>query len=149
MLSFRKVAVFIALVGLMFGLVGVANAAHTRSHRRSAAGAGEVEMTGRRGAPEMILTGPIASVSPASGFIIIRHGAGKNAEEIPVEIDNKVNITRGGSRLSADQLQAGERVRISYTGTPGDVSKTIEVLGGPGARAGRSKARSTRSGSRT
>lgn len=106
-------------------------------------------MTGRRGAPEMILTGPIASVSPASGFIIIRHGAGKNAEEIPVEIDNKVSITRGGSRLSPDQLQAGERVRISYTGTPGDVSKTIEVLGGPGARAGRSKARSTRSGSRT
>jgi hypothetical protein len=148
MLSFRKVAVFIALVGLMFGSVSVANAAHTRSHRRSTSSAGPVEMTGRRGAPEMILTGPIASVSPASGFIIIRHGAGKNAEEIPVEIDNKVSVTRGGSRLGADQLQAGERVRISYTGTPGDVSKTIEVLGGPGTRAGRARTRSMRSGSR-
>jgi hypothetical protein len=145
MLSFRKVAVFIALVGLMFGLVAVADAAHTKSHRSQAkARSDAVEMTGRRGKPEMILTGPVASVSPASGFIVIRHGAGKNAEEIPVEIDNKTTLARGGSRMSPDQLKAGDRVRISYTGSPGDVSKAIEVMGGPSTRAGRS--RSMRSG---
>jgi hypothetical protein len=143
MLSFRKVAVFIALAGLMFGLVSVADAAHTRSHRKSKARSVSegAEMTGRRGAPEMILSGPVASVSPSTGFIVIRHGAGKNAEEIPVEIDNKTTLTRAGGRESLDQLKAGDRVRISYAGSPGDVTKTVEVTGGPGGRTGKSRTR--------
>jgi hypothetical protein len=146
MLSFRKVAVFIALAGLMFGLVSVADAAHTKSHKKSKSRSASegAEMTGRRGAPEMILSGPVASVSPASGFIVIRHGAGRNAEEIPVEIDNKTSLTRAGSRESLDQLKAGDRVRISYAGSPGDVTKTVEVTGGPGVRAGKSRAKAKR-----
>ncbi len=148
MVSSRNVAVFIAVVGLMFGLVSMADAAHTKSHRRSKATARSesVEMTGRRGKPEMILTGPVASVSPASGFIVIRHGAGRNAEEIPVEIDDKTTLTRGGGRVGLDQLRAGDRVRISYAGSPGDVMKTVEVMGGPDTHAG--GGRGTRSGRR-
>jgi hypothetical protein len=97
-----------------------------------------VEITGRRGKPEMILTGPVASVSPASGFFVMRHGAGRNAEEIPVEVDDRTTLTRGGSRVGLDQLRVGDRVRINYSGSPGDVTKTVEVMGGPGTRAGRS-----------
>lgn len=137
MVSFRKVAVFIAVVGLMFGLVGIADAAHTRAHRAEVRSQSEsVEMTGRRGKPEMILSGPVASVSPTTGFFVLRHGAGRTAEEIPVEVDTKTTLTRGGSRVSIDQLQVGDRVRISYAGSAGDVTKTVEVVGGPGTRAG-------------
>jgi hypothetical protein len=146
MVSFRKVAVFIALVGLMFGLTGMADAAHTKAHRAQARPTGEgVEMTGRRGKPEMILQGPVASVSPATGFIVIRHGAGKDAEEIPVEIDSKTNLVRAGGRGNIDEIRAGDRVRISYSGQPGDVSKTVEVMAGAGTRpgAGRAKAKRT------
>ena len=133
MLSFRNIAVFIAVVGLMCGLVSVVNAAHTPSHRRSGA-----EITGRQGKPEMILTGPVLSVSPTTGFIVIRHGAGKDAEEIPVEIDSRTTATRGGSSVGIDQIQEGDRVRIRYSGTPGDVTKTVEVTGGSrtGSRRG-------------
>jgi hypothetical protein len=133
MVSFRNIAIFIACAGLMVGFVGVADAAHTKSHKRAR---GEsTEITGRQGKPEMILTGPVTSVSPATGFIVISHGAGKTAEEIPVEIDSKTTLTRGGSRVSLDELKTGDRVRISYTGSAGDVMKTVEVLGGPGMRA--------------
>jgi hypothetical protein len=140
MVSFRKVAVFIALVGLMFGLAGVADAAHTPSHKKSRAAAPEI--TGRYGKPEMTLQGPVVSVSPATGFIVIRQGAGRDAEEIPVEIDNKTTLTRAGKRASIDEVRTGERVRIEYSGSPGDVSKTVEVMAG---RAGAKEA----SGKRT
>lgn len=139
MVSFRNVAVYLACAGLMFGVAGLADAAHSASHRQ-ARGQG-TEMTGRQGKPEMILTGPVASVSPATGFIVIRHGAGKTAEEIPVEIDSKTTLTRGGSSVSLDEVKAGDRVRISYSGSAGDVTKTVEVMGGPGMRSGKAARR--------
>jgi hypothetical protein len=135
MVSFRNIAVFIAVVGLMCGLVSMANAAHTPSHRRSTSQSAEI--TGRHGKPEMILTGPVLSVSPATGFIVISHGAGKSAEEIPVEIDSRTTLTRGGSNVGIDQIQEGDRVRISYSGSPGDVTKTVEVMGGSRTRSRR------------
>jgi hypothetical protein len=135
MVSFRNIAVFTAVVGMMCGLVSVANAAHTPSHRRSTSQSAEI--TGRHGKPEMILSGPVLSVSPTTGFIVIRHGAGKTAEEIPVEIDNKTTLSRGGSRVGLDQIREGDRVRISYGGSAGDVEKTVEVTGGPTTRSGR------------
>jgi hypothetical protein len=96
----------------------------------------------------MILQGPVASVYPAVGFIVIRHGAGRNAEEIPIEIDNKTTFMRAGQRLSIDQVRAGERVKVTYAGSPGDVTKTIDVTGGPStrARARRAPGRSMPSG---
>ena len=39
MVSFRKVAVFIGVVGLLFGVVSMADAAHTKSHAKTQAGA--------------------------------------------------------------------------------------------------------------
>jgi hypothetical protein len=142
MVSFRKGIVFIGFVGLMFGLASMADAAHTRAHRAQPKSRAEgVEITGRRGKPEMILQGPVASVSPATGFIVIRHGAGKDAEEIPVEIDSKTNLMRAGRSSNIDEIRAGDRVRISYSGQPGDVSKTVEVMGGRGVRPGAGRAR--------
>jgi len=144
MASVRNVVVFIALVGLMVGLAGVADAAHTKSHRAQArSGAQPVEITGRRGAPEMSLRGSVASVSPGTGFIVLRSGTGRNAEEIPVEIDSKTTLTRGGQRASIDSIRAGDRVKIEYSGSPGDVSKTVEVLGGTGREPTR-RTRATR-----
>jgi hypothetical protein len=139
MASFGKVAVFIAVVGLMVGLAAVADAAHTRSHRQSRADSEEMRMRGGRGAPEMILRGPVSSVSPAVGFIVIQHGAGKNAEEIPVEIDSRTTIMRGGKKLTIDEVKAGDRVKISYTGQVADVSKMIDITAGPSMRAGTRK----------
>jgi len=135
MVRFRNIAVFIAVIGLMCGLVSVVNAAHTPSHRRSTSQSAEI--TGRRGAPEMILTGPVLSVSPTTGFIVIRHGAGKGAEEVPVEIDSRTTLTRGGSTVGIDQIQEGDRVRVSYSGSAGEVTKTVEVMGGSRTRSRR------------
>jgi hypothetical protein len=136
MVSFRKVTVFIAIVGLMFGYVAIADAStHQRSRAKS--GSQSAEMTGRVGAPEMILSGPVASISPTTGFFVIRHGAGKGAEEIPVEVDEKTSLMRGGSKVTLDELKVGDRVRISYSGSAGDVMKTVEVMGGPTMRTGR------------
>lgn len=138
MLNIRKVAVFMALVGFMLGLAAVADAAHSRAHRRAAsAESGEPDRLPGRGpgAPEMILQGPVVSVSPASGFIVLQHGTGKNAEEIPVEVDNKTNITRAGRKLTIDEIKVGDRVKISYTGQAAAVSKTVDVTGGPAMRS--------------
>lgn len=132
MVYFRNIAVFTACAALILGFVGVAGAAHTKSHRSQS-----TEMTGGHGKPEMILTGPVASVSPATGFLVINHGAGKTAEEIPVEIDSRTTLTRGGSRVSLDEVKAGDRVRVRYSGSPGDVTKTVEVIGGPSMRSGK------------
>src|SRR5262245_35670869 len=137
MASFGKVAVFIAVVGLMVGFAAVSDAAHTKSHRQSRAES--EEMRGGRGLPEMILPGPVTSVHPAVGFIVIPHGAGKNAEEIPVEIDSRPTLTRGGKKITIDEVKVGDRVRISYTGQVADVSKTVDIVGGPSARAGAKK----------
>jgi hypothetical protein len=85
----------------------------------------------------MILRGPVVSVNPAAGFIVLQHGTAKNAEEIPVEVDNKTTITRGGRRLTVDEIKVGDRVKISYTGQAASVSKTVDVTSGPTTRSRR------------
>jgi hypothetical protein len=135
MLSFRNVAVFIAAVGLILGLAGLADAAHTKAHRASRGDDGE--MRGGPGKPEMILQGPVLAVSPGTGFIVMRHGAGRDAEELPVEIDTRTTLTRGGKTISIDEVKVGDRVRVSYTGQAGDVSKMVDVMTGPSPRARR------------
>jgi hypothetical protein len=75
-------------------------------------------------------------VSPNVGFIVIRHGAGAGAEEIPVEIDSKTSLMRGGQRASLDAIRPGDRVRVEYSGSPGDVSKQVQVNPGAAARTG-------------
>ena len=82
MVSFRKVAVFLGVFGLLFSVVGIVDAAHTKAHKKSSAESGE--MRGGPGKPEMILQGPVLAVSPATGFIVMRHGASKDAEELPI-----------------------------------------------------------------
>jgi hypothetical protein len=138
MVSFRKVAVFIGIVGLLFGLTSIVDAAHTKAHRSAQAGSSEPERLPGRGpgAPEMILTGPVASVSPATGFIVMTHGGGKDAEEIPIDVDNRTALMRGGKKITIDEVKVGDRIKVSYTGQAGDVSKTVEVTGGPGTRRG-------------
>jgi hypothetical protein len=132
MVSFRNVAVFIGVVGLMFGVASMVDAAHTKAHKRSSAEAGE--MRGGPGKPEMILQGPVLSVSPEAGFMVIRHGVGRDAEEIPVEIDRKTTLMKGGRSASINDIRVGDRVRIRYSGQVGDVSKMVDVIGGSGGR---------------
>ena len=70
MVSFRKVAVFIGVVGLLCGVVGIVDAAHTKSHAKTQASAQSKadEMNPSRlpgqgpGKPEMILQGPVLAV---------------------------------------------------------------------------------------
>ena len=106
MVSFWKVAVFIGVVGLLLSVVGLVDAAHTPAHKRATTTTESGEPTtlpGRGpGAPEMILQGPITAVSPATGFIVMRHGGGKDAEEIPIDVDTKTTLTRGGKKISID-----------------------------------------------
>jgi hypothetical protein len=136
MVCFRNVAVFIALVGLMFGLTSVADASsHQGSRAKSRAEVGEGR--GGPGKPEMILQGPVTSVSPAVGFIVIRHGGGKDAEEIPIEIDSRTTLMKGGKKINIDEVKVGDRVKISYTGQVADVSKMVDVMGGPSIRSGK------------
>jgi len=144
MVSFRKVAVFIGVVGLLFGVTSIVDAAHTKAHKKSSAGS--EEMGRGPGKPEMILQGPVLAVSPAAGFIVMRHGAGKDAEELPVDIDYKATVKRGGKTISLDEVKVGDRIKVSYTGQPGEVSKTVDVLGGPSMRSGSSKASGARRG---
>jgi hypothetical protein len=138
MVSLRRVAVFIGIVGLLFGLTSIVDAAHTKAHRSAQAGSSEPERLPGRGPgkPEMILQGPVVSVSPDTGFLVMRHGGGKDAEEIPIDLDNRTTLTRGGKRITLDEVRVGDRIRVSYTGQAGDVSKTVEVTGGAGARRG-------------
>jgi hypothetical protein len=96
------------------------------------------EITGRQGKPEMILTGPVLSVSPTTGFFVMRQGTGKDAEEIPVEVDAKTSLMRGGRKVNIDEVKTGERVKVSYSGSAGDVMKTVEVMGGPASKSVRS-----------
>jgi hypothetical protein len=138
MVSFRKVAVFIGVVGLLLSVVGIVDAAHTKAHRSAQAGSSDPERLPGRGPgkPEMILQGPVTAVSPATGFIVIRHGAGRDPEEIPIDLDHKTTLTRGGKKISIDEVKVGDRIRVSYSGQPGEVSKMVEVMGGPSMRAG-------------
>jgi hypothetical protein len=53
---------------------------------------------------------------------------------------------RGGRRISVDEVKVGDRIKVSYAGQPGDVSKTVDVMGGPSMRAGSGKASRTRRG---
>jgi hypothetical protein len=134
MVRFRKVAVFMGVVALMFGVASIVDAAHTKAHR--SASAEPEEMRGGPGKPEMILQGPVLSVSPATGFIVIRHGAGRDPEEIPIEIDRKTTLMRGGRSANIDDIKVGDRVKVRYSGQVGDVSKTIDVMTGPSTRRG-------------
>ena len=143
MVSVRNVAVFIALVGLLFGLAGVGEAAHRRAQPRQR-GAGQREITGRVGAPEMILRGPVASVDSSTGFLVMRRGTGSAAEEIPVEVDAKTTLMRAGQRVSLDAIRPGDRVAIHYAGQPGDVTKTLDVSPGRGAPAKATRAKGAR-----
>ena len=133
MVSFRKVTVFIGMVGLLFGIASMVDAAHTKAHRQSSA---DPEMRGGPGKPEMILQGPVLAVHPAQGFIVIRHGAGRDAEEIPVELDSRTSLTKAGKNASIDEVRVGDRVRVRYSGQVGDVAKMVEVMGGPAMRRG-------------
>jgi hypothetical protein len=65
---------------------------------------------------------------------VIQHGAGKNAEEIPVEVDSRTTLLKAGKKASIDEIRTGDRVKISYGGQPGDVSKTVDVMVGPSVR---------------
>jgi hypothetical protein len=131
MVSFRNVAIFIGVVSLMLGVASAVDAGQRSSRRASAEG--EELMRGGRGAPEMILQGSVLSVEPRRGFIVIRHGARRDAEEIPVEIDSKARVMKGGRSANIDDIREGDRVRIRYSGQGGDVSKTVDVTGGSAA----------------
>ncbi len=156
--SFQKVAVFIGVVGLLFGAASLADAAHTKSHAKTQAAAqskddpmNPTRLPGQGpGKPEMILQGPVLAVSPAAGFIVMRHGTGKDPEELPINIDSRTTLTRGGKTISLDEIKVGDRIRVSYTGQPGEVSKMVDIMGGPmgGAsmRTGSSKASGARRG---
>jgi hypothetical protein len=133
MVNFRKVAVFIGVVGLLFGIASMGDAAHTKAHRQATA---DPEMRGGPGKPEMILQGPVLNVSPATGFIVIRHGAGRDAEEIPVEIDSKTTLMKAGKRASLDEIKVGDRVKVRYSGQVGDVTKMVDVMAGAAMRRG-------------
>ena len=76
----------------------------------------------------------------------MRNGAGKDAEELPISLDHKTAVMRGGKTISMDEVKVGDRIRVSYTGQPGEVSKTVDIMGGPSMRAGSSKASGTRRG---
>jgi len=141
MVSVRNVAVFIALVGLLLGLASVGEAAHQRKSQARQRGAGEREMTGRVGAPEMVLRGPVASVDPNVGFLVMRKGSGSAAEEIPIDVENKTTLMRAGQRVSLDAVRPGDLVTIHYSGQPGDVAKTVDVTPGKGAPARATKAK--------
>jgi hypothetical protein len=153
--SFQKVAVFISVVGLLFGAASLADAAHTKSHAKTQAAAqsnadpmNPTRLPGQGpGAPEMILQGPVLAVSPPAGFIVMRHGTGKDPEELPIDVDSRTTVTRGGKTISIDEIKVGDRIRVSYTGQPGEVSKMVDIMGGPSMRAGSSKASGTRRGS--
>jgi hypothetical protein len=138
MVRVRKVAGFVALVGLVLGFASVTDAAHSAQHRKSQA-RGEREITGRVGKEQMALQGSVVSVSPNVGFIVLRHGSGAGAEEIPVEIDSKTSLMRGGQRASIDTIRQGDRVRVEYSGSPGDVSKQVQVNPGAATRTGARK----------
>jgi hypothetical protein len=123
-------AVFIAFAGLMVGLVSMANASQ---HGKPPSG--QREITGRVGKLEMVLRGPVVSVEPNVGFLVIRHGTGKDAEEIPVEVDAKTTLTRAGKTVGLNEVRQGDRVLIRYMGREGDVAKMVEVTpGSPTAR---------------
>jgi hypothetical protein len=145
MASFRKVAVFIGVVGLLFGLASLADAAHTPAHKRAQAESSDPERLPGRGPgkPEMILQGPVLAVSPESGFVVMRHGGGKDAEELPINVDYRTSVMRGGKKISLDEIRVGDRIRVSYTGQAGEVGKTVDVTGGPSMRAGSKARRST------
>jgi hypothetical protein len=133
MVSFRNIAVFIGIVGMMFGLASMVDAAQRAPKRASTE---PEEMRGGPGKPEMILQGPVLSVSPGTGFIVIRHGAGRDTEEIPIEIDRQTTLMRGGRSANVDDIRVGDRVRVRYSGQLGDVSKTVDVMTGAGTRRG-------------
>jgi hypothetical protein len=73
----------------------------------------------------------------------MRYGAGKDAEEIPIDVDYKTTVMRGGKKISLDEIRVGDRIKVSYTGQPGEVGKTVDVTGGPGMRAGSRARRGT------
>ena len=130
MVSIRKVVVHLAFMGLVVGVAHVSGAAQPQKAQPR-----QPEMTGRMGNPEMILRGPVIAVNAAAGFIVVRHGAGKEAEEIPVEVDSKTSLTRGGQRATVDAVKPGDSATVHYSGSPGNVAKMVAVTPGKGAPA--------------
>ena len=61
---------------------------------------------------------------------------GKIPKSFLIDIDYKTTLMRGGKKISIDEVKVGDRIKVSYTGQPGDVSKTVDVMGGPSMRAG-------------
>jgi hypothetical protein len=43
---------------------------------------------------------------------------------------------RGGRSTNIDDIRVGDRVKVRYGGQVGDVSKTVDVVGGSGTRRG-------------
>ena len=70
-------------------------------------------------------------------------------KSFPIDIDYKTTLTRGGKKISIDEVKVGDRIKVSYTGQPGDVSKMVEVMGGPSMRSGSNGASGTRRGAGT
>ncbi|MBI3326700.1 MAG: hypothetical protein HYZ81_08365 [Nitrospinae bacterium] len=127
MLNIRKAIVFLALGVMLVGAVGVSVAA-----QRPTAQPRQPEITGRMGAPEMILRGPVVFVNQAGGFIVMRKGVGRQAEEVPIEVDAKTALTRAGQRVKIDTVKPGDMVMVHYAGRPGEVAKMVEVTPGKG-----------------
>jgi hypothetical protein len=136
MVSFRNVAVFLGVVGLLFGVANIVDAAHTPAHRKAAAATEPGEMGRGPGAPQMIINGPVTAVSPATGFVVMNLGVGKNADETPIDLTTNTTLTRGGKPIGIDEVKVGDRIKVTYSGQPGTVNKVVEVLGGPAPRRG-------------
>ncbi|MBI3328496.1 MAG: hypothetical protein HYZ81_17560 [Nitrospinae bacterium] len=132
MLSIRKAVVFMALGVMLLGMASVGFAGQQRKSEPR-----QREITGRFGAPEMILRGPVMSVNQNAGFIVVRKGAGKQAEEIPIEVDSKTVLSRAGKGVKIDAVKPGDTANVRYSGRPGDVAKMIEVTPGKGMREGK------------
>ena len=133
MVRILRATVFLALVGMLCSTATVGAASQQGKPQKPQAR--QPEITGRMGAPELMLQGPVLSVNPGAGFLLIRHGAGKDATEEPVEIDSKTTLTRGGQRVNIDAVKPGDTVRIHYSGRAGEVMKVVEIAAGKGMPA--------------
>jgi hypothetical protein len=83
----------------------------------------------------MVLRGPVVAVDSNVAFLVVREGSGKDAEEVPVEVDAKTTLTRAGKKVSLTEVKPGDRATVHYAGREGDVSKSIEIApGSPAAQ---------------
>lgn len=136
MRSIRKAVVFIALGGMLLGMASLSVAAQQPKPQPR-----QPEITGRFGLPEMVLQGPVISVNPGAGFIVMRQGVGRQADDIALEVDAKTTLSRAGQKAKIEAVKPGDWVKVRYSGRPGDVAKMIEVTPGKGAPAGKPAAK--------